>query len=79
MPEVFTEENKAYHAKNTGQIGSSNGRSKLSEEDVYNIRVRKKNGEKWSDVYLDYAYTGIKKSSFQQTWQGQNWKHVKID
>lgn len=31
MPEVYTPENKAFHAHNTGQKGSSNGRAKLTE------------------------------------------------
>ena len=79
MPEVYTPENKEFHAHNTGQKGSSNGRSLLNEDDVYQIRLRKKNGENWQDVYEDYKYTGIKKSSFQQTWQGRNWKHIVVE
>lgn len=51
MPEVYTEENKNFHKNNTGNAGSSNGRSKLTEEDVRNIRLRKKNGEESSIVY----------------------------
>ncbi|MBR4984030.1 MAG: hypothetical protein IKY94_15975 [Lachnospiraceae bacterium] len=51
MPEVYTEENKNFHKNNTGNTGSSNGRSKLTEEDVRNIRLRKKNGEESSIVY----------------------------
>ena len=38
MPEVYTPENKAFHAKNTGQKGSTNGRALLTEKDVYEIR-----------------------------------------
>ena len=79
MPEVYTPENKAFHAKNTGQKGSSNGRSLLTEEDVYTIRMRKKNGEHWQEVYKDYEHTGIKKSSFQYTWEGYNWKHIVVN
>lgn len=45
MPEVYTPENKEFHLHNTGNKGSSNGRSRLTEEDVYNIRLRRKNGE----------------------------------
>lgn len=45
MPEVYSTENKEFHKKNTGQKGSKNGRSLLTEEDVYQIRLRKKNGE----------------------------------
>ena len=38
----------------TGNEGSSNGRSKVTEQDVYNIRLRRKNGEALKDVYEDY-------------------------
>lgn len=65
--EVYTEENKIFHKHNTGQKGSQNGRSKLTEEDVLAIRLRRKNGEKQSEVYEDYKYTGITKGSFQNT------------
>ena len=37
MPEVYTPENKEFHKHNTGQKGSSNGRSLLTEEDVRKI------------------------------------------
>ncbi len=79
MPEVYTEENKNFHKNNTGLKGQNNGRAILKEEDVYNIRMRKANGEKWQEVYKDYEYTRIKKSSFQYTWQGHNWKHIVIE
>ena len=78
MPEVYSEENKNFHKKNTGCPGSKNGRALLTEEDVYNIRLRKKEGENWEDVYEDYEHTGIKKSSFHRVWQYQNWKHVVV-
>ena len=45
MPEVYTLENKEFHKNNTGLKGEKNGRALLSEQDVYNIRMRKKNGE----------------------------------
>lgn len=79
MPEVYTKENKEFHKNNTANKGSSNGRSKLTEKDVYNIRLRKKNGENWQEVFKDYEHTGIKKSSFQYTWQGYNWKHIVVE
>lgn len=78
MPEVYTKENKEFHRHNTGQSGSQNGRALLTEEDVIAIRLRKKNGEYWKDVYEDYKFTGIKSKCFQQTWLGYNWKNVVI-
>ena len=74
-----TEENKKFHASNTGQKGSTNGRALLKEEDVIEIRLRKKAGENWEKVYKDYEHTGIKKSSFYYTWCGNNWKHIIVD
>lgn len=65
MPEVYTDENKNFHKYNTGQKGASNGRALLTEEDVYEIRLRKKNGEEMKVVYEDYKYTGIKLECFR--------------
>ena len=79
MPEVYTLENKEFHKNNTGLKGEKNGRALLSEQNVYDIRMRKKNGESWESVYQDYKYTGIKKASFQQTWYGRNWKHIIVE
>lgn len=79
MPEVYTEGNKQFHKHNTGQQGSQNGRSKLTEEDVISIRMRKKNGEAWDSVYKDYVYTGITEGSFRNTWRGYNWKHIIVE
>lgn len=39
MPEVFTKENKTKHHGMT-KMGSKNGRSKLTEEDVKDIRLK---------------------------------------
>lgn len=79
MPEVYTKENKEFQRCNTGNTGASNGRSLLTEEDVYNIRLRRKNGEKEKDVYNDYKHTGIKERSFRNTWLGYNWKHIVVE
>ena len=67
MPEVYTEENKNFHKHNTANIGSKNGRSKLTEEEVLSIRIRRKNGEKLSDVYADYENRMTYKS-FSNVW-----------
>lgn len=75
MPEVYTEENKKYHLHDTGNKGSQNGRSRLTEEDVKNIRLRRKNGEQLKDVYEDYK-DKLTKGSFSNVWTYQNWKNI---
>lgn len=55
MMEVYTPENKAFHLHDTANKGSKNGRAILTEEDVRNIRLRKKHGEAKKDVYKDYC------------------------
>ena len=78
MPEVYTEENKAFHKSNCGCSGSKNGRAILNEEQVKEIRERRKRGEDWQAVYeADYRKTGIKKSSFHNVWLGCEWKTIK--
>lgn len=77
LPEVYTEENKEYHKMHTGNEGSSNGRSKITEQDVYNIRLRRKNGEALKDVYEDYK-DKLTKGSFTNIWSYQNWKNIVV-
>ena len=71
MPEVYTEKRKQNHKNNTGNVGSYNGRTKLTEEDVRNIRIRHKNGEPSSQIYKDYSEK-ITKGSFQNIISYQN-------
>lgn len=77
MMEVYTPENKLFHRCNTGNSGSSNGRSRLTEQDVYNIRLRRKNGENIQVVYLDYA-AKLTYGSFTNVWTYQNWKNIVV-
>lgn len=77
MPEVYTEENKEYHLHDTGNTGSQNGRSRITEEDVRNIRLRRKNGEQLKIVYEDYK-DKLTKGSFTNIWSYQNWKNVTV-
>ena len=79
MMDVYTSENIAFHKHNTAQKGSSNGRSKLIEQQVYDIRIRKKNGEKLKKVFEDYAYTGITYKSFENVWSYRNWKNITVE
>ena len=75
MPEVYTLENKEFHKHNTGNSGSENGRSRLCEEDVYDIRLRRKNGENIQEVYKDYSHL-LTYGSFVNVWSYQNWKNI---
>lgn len=75
MPEVYTSENKRFHAHDTSMAGSNNGRARLTEEDVRNIRLRRKRGELLSTVYSDYQNRMTYKS-FANVWSYQNWKTV---
>ncbi len=79
MPEVFTEENKNFHKNNTGCPGSMNGRALLAEEDVYDIRLQRKNGKSIQEVYEQYAETGITKGSFERVWYYDNWKNIIVE
>lgn len=75
MTEVYTRDNKDFHKHNTSNKGSKNGRAKLTENDVKNIRLRRKNGEKLLEVYQDYA-DKITYGSFTNVWTYQNWKNI---
>lgn len=75
MEEVYTEDIKEFHKHNTANKGSKNGRSRLTEEDVKTIRIRRKNGEILSEVYKDYA-DRITYGSFTNVWTYQNWKNI---
>ena len=77
MPEVYTQENKEFHLHNTGNAGSTNGRARLTEQDVIEIRTRRKNGEKMTDVYENYKNL-LTKGSFSNVWSYQNWKNIVV-
>lgn len=77
MMNVYTKENKEYHLHDTANRGSKNGRAKITEEDVKNIRLRRKNGEALKDVYEDYK-NKLTKGSFTNIWSYQNWKNIVV-
>lgn len=80
LPELFTEENRAWHANNGvafSNSGSKNPKAKLVEEDVIDIRTRKKAGESAVSVYEDYKDV-VTFGSFRNIWYGCNWKHVVV-
>ena len=75
MPEVYTEQNKAYHLHDTANKGSNNGRSRLTEDEVRTIRLRRKNGDNIREVYKDYQ-DKLTYRSFTNIWTYQNWKDI---
>ena len=75
MEEVYTDANKEFHLHNTANKGSSNGRACITEEDVKNIRLRRKNGEQLKVVYQDYK-DKLTYGSFSNVWTYQNWKEI---
>lgn len=77
MPEVYTEENKNFHTHNTGNSGSANGRSRLTEEEVREIRIRRKQGENIREVYKDFE-DKLTYGSFVNVWSYQNWKNIVV-
>lgn len=56
-------------------VGSFNGRAKLSEEDVVEIRQAYANHLRQKDVYKKFQ-NKISWTSFQSIWQGKVWKHI---
>lgn len=75
MMEVYTEENKQFHLHDTANKGSQNGNSKITEDDVKNIRIKRKNGEKAKNVYRYYS-DKLTYGSFYNIWAYQNWKDI---
>lgn len=77
--DVYTQENKKYYLyKRNARTGSNNPKAILNEQDVYNIRKRRKQGEEISTVYEDYKQTGITYNSFKNVWYYQNWKNIVV-
>lgn len=72
MPEVYTEENKKFHAAQNGMKGQDNPRCKLSQEDINKIRLSRAQGYLAKEVYLQYKHL-ISKKYFNNIWAGINW------
>ena len=56
-------------------LGENNGRAKLTEKDIIQIRKAYANHEKQKDVYEKYKDI-ISFSYFQNLWQGRSWGHI---
>lgn len=60
---------------NQQSIGENNGRAKLTEKDIIEIRQAYNNHLRQKDVYQKYKDI-ISFGYFQNVWQGQSWKHI---
>lgn len=60
---------------NQQSIGKNNGRAKITEQDVINIRLAYKNHLKQKDIYEQYKHL-ISFGHFQNIWQGKSWSHI---
>lgn len=76
MPEVFSEANKYYYkTKGCANAGESNPQCKVTEQDVRNIRIQKKNNIKKIKVYELYNNI-LTYSGFSDIWYNKSWKGV---
>ena len=75
MPEVFTKENKKYHASSSKQ-GNRNGRSKLTIEDIKKIRylynIEHKTRKELYALYPQVTTTSIRDIINNKTWKNIN-------
>ena len=75
MPEVFTKENKKYHASLSKQ-GDRNGRSKLTIEDIKKIRylynIENKTRKELYALYPQVTTTSIRDIINNKTWKNIN-------
>lgn len=73
MPEVFTPENRKKHSSYKNQ-GSFNGRAKLIEEDVLNIRRLHKDGVTNSELYE--LYSQVTPITIRDIINNKTWKNL---
>ena len=73
MPEVFTPENKHLHA-GRAHSGSVNGRSKLTEADV--IQIRQLNKEGFNNQYIYDKFPQVSQTTIRNIINGKTWKHL---
>lgn len=73
MPEVFTEKNKKLHSK-LGKSGARNGRAKLTEDDVKNIRKLHSKGKTNKELYA--LYPQVTTTSIRDIINNKTWKNI---
>lgn len=75
--EVYTPENKAIHRfMGNSNPGEKVYQAKLTDNQVREIRLKRKEGLDMRTVYEEYKHSGITYRSFQNVWHGCNWKHI---
>lgn len=76
---IWIEENEKYPIADLSheqkRVGSSNGRAKMTEEEVMQIRRRYANGESASEIYKTYK-DKISKSTLDAIAHGKTFKHL---
>lgn len=76
--ETYDTANKGYNCSLGGgqqSIGEHNGRAKLNEQDIIDIRISYNNHLKQKQVYEKYK-DKISFTYFQNLWQGRSWSHI---
>lgn len=73
MPEVFTKENK-FLQSSYARRGSANGRAKITEKEVLEIRKLFKEGKTRDELCCLYPH--ISRASLNNLLRGQTWKHL---
>lgn len=74
--DVYNKENKLWHfAKGQSRPAENNGRSKLTKEDVINIRRRRDNNEESKHVFEDYRNL-VSHSVFRKVWKDKSWTSI---
>ena len=77
--ELYDSINNGYNHQQGGynnSIGEGNGRSRLTEEDVKQIRIAYNNHCSPKEEYEQKYKDKISYSQFQGIWQGRSWSHV---
>lgn len=81
LPELNTQERRNWHRNNGKSYSNAGERSPkaiLSDKDVYDIRIRYKNGESVRSIYKDYEKTGMTYGSFCCVAYGYNRKYIQV-
>lgn len=73
MPEIFNKENKHIHSQKS-YIGEKNGRAKLNETDVINIRKFFSEGTPLKEIYQ--LYSQVSPVTIRSIINGKTWKHL---